>query len=264
MVFEGRLQQVGVLRRVLEAVKDLVTEANFEVTDSQLTLQAMDSSHVSLVCLEMRQEGFEHFRCDRPMNMGMNIGNLLKMLKCAEDNDSVTMRAQDDGGTIQFLFQSPTQDRHVDFEMKLMEIDAEQLQVPEQQYKATVKVAASQFQKICRDLGAIGDKVQINVLKGGITFFTQGDIGQARVTLNSADDMNDGDSNLSIAMDEAVNASFALKYLNTFTKASPLSRYVTLQLSQDVPIVVSYQIQDFGQVKFYLAPKMDDDADDDA
>eukprot|EP01024_Parvocaulis_polyphysoides_P018786 TRINITY_DN18359_c0_g1_i1.p1 TRINITY_DN18359_c0_g1~~TRINITY_DN18359_c0_g1_i1.p1 ORF type:complete len:265 (-),score=47.58 TRINITY_DN18359_c0_g1_i1:529-1323(-) len=262
MVFEGRLQQVGVLRRVLEAIKDLVTEANFEVSDNQLTLQAMDSSHVSLVCLEMRQEGFDHFRCDRPMSMGMNIANLLKMLKCAEDNDSVTLRAQDEGSTIQFLFESPNQDRHVDFEMKLMEIDAEQLQVPEQEYKSTVKISASQFQKICRDLGAIGDKVQINVLKGGVTFFTAGDIGQARVTLNVTDDMNEGDKVLTVVMEEPVNASFALKYLNTFTKASPLSRYVTLQLSQDLPIVVSYQIQDFGQIKFYLAPKMDEDNED--
>eukprot|EP01026_Neomeris_dumetosa_P079223 TRINITY_DN8623_c0_g2_i3.p2 TRINITY_DN8623_c0_g2~~TRINITY_DN8623_c0_g2_i3.p2 ORF type:complete len:198 (-),score=23.00 TRINITY_DN8623_c0_g2_i3:568-1161(-) len=197
------------------------------------------------------------------MNLGINIANVLKMLKCAEDNDIVTIRAQQDSGTIQFLFESQKQDRHADFEMKLMDIEAEQLQVPEQEYQATVKIPSSQFQKICRDLGAIGDKVQINVFKGGITFYTSGDVGVARVSLNASDDMNDGDQNLTVIMEEAVNASFALKYLNTFTKATSLSQYVTLQISPNLPIVVEYKIADFGSIKFYLAPKLDDENEED-
>eukprot|EP01025_Chloroclados_australasicus_P015963 TRINITY_DN17793_c1_g1_i6.p2 TRINITY_DN17793_c1_g1~~TRINITY_DN17793_c1_g1_i6.p2 ORF type:complete len:198 (-),score=25.69 TRINITY_DN17793_c1_g1_i6:343-936(-) len=195
--------------------------------------------------------------------MGLNIANVLKMLKCAEDNDTVTIQAKDDSANIQFVFESPSHDRHVDFEMKLMNIDAEQLQVPDQEFAAVVKLQSSQFSKVCRDLGAIGDKVQINVFKGGITFFTGGDIGQARITLNTSDDMNDGDRVLSVNLSEAITASFALKYLNTFTKASPLSQYVTLQLAQDLPMVVSYNIADFGVIKYYLAPKIDEDNNED-
>lgn len=56
--------------QVLEAMKDLITEANFEVSNSGMTLQAMDSSHVSLVALLLRSDGFEHFRCDRTFSMG--------------------------------------------------------------------------------------------------------------------------------------------------------------------------------------------------
>jgi hypothetical protein len=37
---------------------------------SGFTLQAMDNSHVSLVSLALRADGFEHFRCDRNMSMG--------------------------------------------------------------------------------------------------------------------------------------------------------------------------------------------------
>ena len=59
--------------QLLEAVKELIQEANFEVQAEGMSLQAMDGSHVSLVSLHLRSDGFEHFRCDRPFSMGMNL-----------------------------------------------------------------------------------------------------------------------------------------------------------------------------------------------
>jgi proliferating cell nuclear antigen len=69
-MFEARLVQGSVLKRVIDAVKDLVTEANFDCNSNGFHLQAMDSSHVSLVSMELRADGFEHFRCDRNNSMG--------------------------------------------------------------------------------------------------------------------------------------------------------------------------------------------------
>ncbi len=55
---------------MLEAIRELITEANFEVGSGGINLQAMDSSHVSLVALTLRSDGFDHFRCDRNFSMG--------------------------------------------------------------------------------------------------------------------------------------------------------------------------------------------------
>jgi len=63
-----------------------------------------------------------------------------------------------------------------------------------------------------------------------------------------------------IEMEEAVTLNFALRYLNFFTKATPLSNQVTLQLSKDVPLVVEYPIDELGHIRFYLAPKIDEEA----
>lgn len=69
-MFEARLVQGSLLKKIIDAVKDLVTDANFECNQTGFSLQAMDNSHVSLVAMQLRSDGFEHFRCDRPMNMG--------------------------------------------------------------------------------------------------------------------------------------------------------------------------------------------------
>lgn len=54
----------------MEAIKDLIEDANFDCNNSGFSLQAMDSSHVSLVALSLRADGFEHYRCDRNVSMG--------------------------------------------------------------------------------------------------------------------------------------------------------------------------------------------------
>ncbi len=80
-MFEARLVQGELLKKIIESIKDLVTDANFDCSATGFGLQAMDSSHVSLVALLLRADGFEHYRCDRGLSMGMNLANFSKMLK---------------------------------------------------------------------------------------------------------------------------------------------------------------------------------------
>lgn len=107
-MLELRLVQGSLLKKVLEAIKELVTDANFDCSATGFSLQAMDSSHVALVALLLRSEGFEHYRCDRNISMGMNLNNMAKMLKCAGNDDIITMKADDGSDTVTFMFESPS------------------------------------------------------------------------------------------------------------------------------------------------------------
>ena len=60
-------------------------------------------------------------------------------------------------------------------------------------------------------------------------------------------------------MDEPTELTFAMRYLSFFTKATPLGPTVNLSMSPDVPIVVEYPIETAGHIRFYLAPKLDED-----
>lgn len=72
-MFEARLVQGSILKKVLDALKDLITEACWDVSSSGISLQSMDSSHVSLVQLTLRHDGFDSYRCDRNLAMGVNL-----------------------------------------------------------------------------------------------------------------------------------------------------------------------------------------------
>lgn len=73
-MFEARLVQGSLLKKVIESIKDLLNEAMWDCSGTGITMQAMDSSHVSLVSLNLRSDGFETYRCDRNLSMGINLG----------------------------------------------------------------------------------------------------------------------------------------------------------------------------------------------
>ncbi len=108
-MLELRLVQGSLLKKVLEAIRELVTDANFDCSGTGFSLQAMDSSHVALVALLLRSEGFEHYRCDRNLSMGMNLNNMAKMLRCAGNDDIITIKADDGSDTVTFMFESPSE-----------------------------------------------------------------------------------------------------------------------------------------------------------
>jgi proliferating cell nuclear antigen len=252
----------SMLKKLTEAMKDLVTEANFDCSTTGVSLQAMDSSHVSLVALLLRADGFDHFRCDRNISLGINLASMGKVLKCCNNDDIVTLKADDNADSMTFMFENQSQDRISDFELKLMDIDSEHLGIPDTDYKAQIKMPANEFQRICRDLAILGDTVTIAIGKEGVKFSVAGEMGSGNMTLrpNTSVDTKE-EEQISVDFEEPVQLNFALRYLNFFTKATPLSSTVTLSLSKDVPLVVEYRMaEDLGHLRFYLAPKIEDEA----
>eukprot|EP00994_Dinema_validum_P000208 NODE_1037_length_1137_cov_145.882353_g792_i0.p1 GENE.NODE_1037_length_1137_cov_145.882353_g792_i0~~NODE_1037_length_1137_cov_145.882353_g792_i0.p1 ORF type:complete len:263 (+),score=71.77 NODE_1037_length_1137_cov_145.882353_g792_i0:58-846(+) len=261
-MFEATLEQGQLLKKILEAIKDLVNEANLECSPSGVQLQAMDSSHVSLVTLLMKSNGFEEYHCDRNISLGINMGSMSKILKCAGVDDSITLRCQDEADTVTFVFESKEKDKVSDFQLKLMAIDAESLGIPEQEYKAVVTMSSAEFQRICRDLSMLGDTVNISVTKEGVKFAAQGDIGAGNILVRQQKSADKEDENTTIELQEPVSLNFALRYLTTFSKATGLSEKVKLSMAKDVPLVVEYSISEMGYIRYYLAPKIDDEQEE--
>merc|ERR1711972_562543 len=110
-MFEARLVQGNLLKKVLESLKDLLNEATWDCADTGIQLQAMDNSHVSLASVNLRADGFDKFRCDRQLSMGMNLTSMSKILRCAANDDIITVKAQDQADTVTFMFESPNQEK---------------------------------------------------------------------------------------------------------------------------------------------------------
>lgn len=74
---------------MIDAIKDIVTDINLDCSstgnllitnDHQvlslspgISVQAMDSGHVCLVLIELGSDGFEPYRCDRNITLGLGL-----------------------------------------------------------------------------------------------------------------------------------------------------------------------------------------------
>ena len=137
----------------------------------------MDNSHVALVSMMLKAESFSPFRCDRNIALGINLSSLMKVLRCAQNEDILTLKAQDAPDVVNLLFESSESDRLSEYDIKLMDIDQEHLGIPETEYAATITMPSAEFQRICRDLMALSESGEslkrivllreINLLRSG-------------------------------------------------------------------------------------------------
>jgi len=259
MALQAQLQHALLLKKVVDAMKDLCKDVNFDCSEKGLQVQSMDSSHVALVSLFLRESAFADFRCDRPTSLGMNVDSLAKILKMCGPSDSLKIKWQSGADTVGFQCESGADDRISDFDLKLMQIESEHMEIPEQQYKVTAKVPSAEFQKICRDLKEFGETMQVRASKEGIIFSVKGDVGGGNVMLKPRESEKP-EERVALTVREPVTATFALRYLVNFAKAAPLSGSVELGLGPDAPLLVKYDLErsENGHMQFYLAPKIDE------
>ncbi|EZG58885.1 proliferating cell nuclear antigen PCNA [Gregarina niphandrodes] len=254
MSLEGRLPQGVLLKKIFDAIKDMVTDVNLDCSEAGIALQAMDTSHVALVMLCLKSGAFDHYQCSRSRSLGLNMIQVSKIFKLCGNEDQVIIRNVDDQDRVSFVFES--YDRVADFELRLMQFDQDHLGVPETEFSATVSMPSKLFAKNITDLQTFSDTIGLEVTPKTIKFSAREDFGAANTLLKARSDGVD------IQCDESsVQLNFASRYLGYFAKAATLADNVRFRISPGQPLEVQYNLNDdphVGYIKFYLAPKMDD------
>lgn len=218
----------------------------------------MDGSHVALVSLNLSMEGFEHYRADTTMVLGINVAVLAKVMKLADPSDSITLSAEDNPTHLKLTFENPKTERTTEFTMNLISLDVEHLAIPETEYSSIVSINASEFSKICKELYSLNETLTIKTAPEFVQFSVESEVGSGSIKLG-ANDSETKDEQTTLEVTEAVNQQFAIRYLNMFNKASPLSQFTRLCMHAEQPLVVEYKIDSLGVLKYYLAPKISDE-----
>ena len=112
---------------------------------------------MALVSMMLKAESFSPYRCDRNLALGINLQSLTKVLRAAQNEDILTLKAEDAPDSLNLVFESSESDRLSEYDIKLMDIDQEHLGIPETEYAANISMPSNEFQKICRDLLLISE-----------------------------------------------------------------------------------------------------------
>lgn len=78
------------------------------------------------------------------------------------------------------------------------------------------------------------------------------------VKLTQTDEVDKEEEAVIIENQEPTEMKFSCRYMNMFTKATPLSTQVHISMMDEHPMAVEYNIPKFGYIRFYLASLFDD------
>lgn len=143
----------------------------------------MDTSHVALVSLNLSMEGFESYRCDSNVILGVNVANLSKVMKLADASDSITLTADQEASHLGIKFENEKTGRSTEFKLNLLSLDVEHLSIPETEYTSLLTINSGEWSKMCKDLQSLSESLTISTNKDGVTLGVEGTAGNGTIRL---------------------------------------------------------------------------------
>ena len=118
LVLEVKTVQSSAFRILIEAKKEILTDANLQFDETGIKVIAMDASHTVLVHLKLEAKNFESYYCPNKMILGVNMLNFFKLIKTMSNNDTLTLYVEQEdtlsAGVSRYSF--PANSTVVDFE----------------------------------------------------------------------------------------------------------------------------------------------------
>ncbi|AWU77062.1 uncharacterized protein C5L36_0C09690 [Pichia kudriavzevii] len=258
-MLEGKFDEASLLKKVIDSIKDSVKLCNFNCSQADgITVQAIDDSRVLLIALKMDPGCFQEFRCDRELVLGLDLESLSKILKQGNNEDFLSLLAEDNPDSLLIVFEDKKKDRISEFSLKLMDIDSDSLAIDEMENDCSITMPAAEFAKVARDFKTMSESLNIVVTKESVKFKADGQIGSGSVIFKPHTDVEHPEQSIKVDVNSPVDLTFGAKYLNDIVKASSLSPSITIKLTDKAPALFEFKLPS-GFLRYYLAPKFEDD-----
>jgi proliferating cell nuclear antigen len=222
-----------------------------------VVLKEVNKTGKILVYMRLDANKFDVYKYNyhkKKLTLGIDIGNLLKCLKCMSHFDTMSWLVDDDDiNKLIVILESVEKREKKTFKLNLMDIEEETYDITPIQFPYSITLPSQDFHKYCKDMAASTDKIEIKATSKKLFFSGKGEIGNLEFEVGET---NGGLSIVSTTanINEIVQGLFELKFLLIFTKCTNLCNQVTLFLKNDYPIIVTYQIAALGEIKLVLSP----------
>ena len=235
---------------ITNVISTLVEEASFEATVEGIQFRAMDPSHVAMVDLNWPNASFEKYECDKPFKLTLRIEELSKLIKRANQNNSISISAEND----EYMVVNIENGYKKKFQIRLIESSYVPQQVPKLDLDSKIHMDKSIFDNTLIDVDAVADDITIETTQDQITFSGNGDSGKAAITLNKEDK---GINELTSKKES--KSTYSLQYLISILKAiGSSSETITAEYSEGMPFKMEFKLGESGGfINFYLAPRID-------
>jgi proliferating cell nuclear antigen len=240
--------QASALKSVFEVLKDIINDVNVYFTEKGIHVLTLDTARVTLVHMVLGAENFEEYSCPTDIIAGLNMANVHKLLKSVTSQDTLTMSIKG-RDYMEMMIENTIKKSFTNFKLKLLDINEDQLDLPDIQMDLMTTMPSIDFQRYTRDMGNLSNEISIFRKDTNLVMSCTGDFADQETSLDCGGDFSG-----------EVGGIFSLKYINLFTKATNMCS--SIQIMQDsknenMPIVFRYTIANLGDLKFYLAPRVD-------
>jgi proliferating cell nuclear antigen len=235
--------QASAIKSTFEVLKDILNDVNVYFKPSGVYITTLDTARTSLVDMFLSSDNFEEYECENEIVAGINVSNTFKLLKSITNND-VLVISIDCREFMNIEIHSETKKTSTKFALKLLDINENQIEVPDMNMTTVTPMPSIDFQRICRDMYNIGGDIEITRDGKVLRLKCEGDFANQETEIQCTEES------------PRICGTYSLRYMNIFTKATSMCS--TVQIMQEDNnrfLILKYNVANLGDLKFYLATK---------
>lgn len=231
------LKNTEFFKKALEAISSFIPEGNIRFSEKGIYFKAVDPSQVVLVDYFIDKKLFDEYLIE-PNFVGVDLVELNKILQRALPKDKLIIDLSD--AELKLKFES---DLKRSFRLPLIDVNGEEAKTPEIKYDSKIIIGSTSLKEMLRDASLFGSSIILKINNGAFFVEARGSQG----TMNS-----EATSVSKIESSKDIHSKFSLNFLQTIIKEADFAEKITLELKNDSPIKVSYNIGN-SKITFYLA-----------
>lgn len=244
---------------IFQHLKLFSQNVNLRFDEDKLFVQGMDGSHVSVFELKISSSWFDEYKVTKSEVIGINSNILFKILNTRAMNQIICLKINDDIFEVDLENgENKKDDFNKYFKVPTIDMDSETLTIPESEYDLNLTMNSKKFKSIIDQLSSFGDSLDITNTNEMIHAKSE---SPEEGSMNIEIDLNELEG-YEFSEDTQINASYSIKYIQNMTQFVKISKNVQIFITNDMPIQISYSIDDSeseNYIRFFLAPKIQDD-----
>ena len=202
-------QKINQISLIFKNLKNISTDVEMHVSEKGIYVQGMDAGHVCLFELDIKAFWFDEFDInDEKKALGLNCEMIYKIINCKEEYHNIRIKTDDSDRLTIVLFPQEGQSGFTkEFEIPLIDIDCNLLEIPDVEYDADIEMVSTDTSNLINQLSMFGKDLNVKCNEK-ITFKGTGEFGTMSAIIEEEQICM-----YAIAEDTEVNLTFGIEYL---------------------------------------------------
>lgn len=251
------LQKAECFTLLFQHIKLFTDHINITFEPERMYMQSTDSARISVFELTLPSTWFDTYELinNTPVTLGLQSSMIFKILNIRDKSQETHLNFNNDEDTLFVKFTcNNTAIFDKKFEMPLMDIDSELMEIPQQESDAEFSIASNTFANMVSQLKIFGDTMEFKCTEEKIELYAiSQEAGKMLVDINIEDL-----TSYSINEGETMHLSFALTQMHNICMYNKISSEINIYLKKEFPLKLIYNIDEDAEFTFYLAPKIQD------
>jgi proliferating cell nuclear antigen len=237
--------------QIFQFLKLFNTNISLKLNNEFMFIQGMDSSHVSVYEIKLTNNWFDKYEIDESTNIGINVSIFFKILNIRADSQQISLNVNQDNLDIELT----GNDKNIYdkfFTMPLIDIDEEELGIPETDYSLIFSMESKKFKHLIDQFSNFGDDIEFCYKDDQLQVISDNNTeGSMKINIK-LDDME----SCEVEEDLEFTCSYSLKQISNMAQFFKLTGDLYLNISNDRPFKLLYKLDEENYLRFFLAPKV--------